>query len=647
MRLLELEIDRFGAYQQPTELDFRGVDVCAITGANGAGKSTLGDAVLWALYGSVPDRNAADLVSDTGGPTRVRVLAEFDGARHEFIRERSKREAAALWRAPCGTETIGARAVTDAAQRLLGADRETLIFTAWARQGDTGRFGAMDPSGRRAVLASALLGDMFDRAASTVDAAVRDAVENAAEARAKVAEVTDTAADLHDAETAETSASAEAAAAAQRLEALTAAAAAAADATARIEAIAAARARADAAAAAAETAETTADAAAESAARRRAASVDLAAAADASAAQLAGASAGYEAAARAEAAASALAEQSPQRLEALARSGAECDTCGAELTADGAAELVAREHSRLDAAADSATAAAAAADALRTARREHDTATAAVAEAEKAIAALDTEEATHRAAAAAARAAHAAAVAEIEPTDALEARAAGAPSETILAEARDGHDSAQQALGSARNRAAAARAAAGRLKTLTAAAANAADRSTGVELLRKALVPSGVPHLALETGLHTAAAATNDALLRLGQQEIRFRCEPAPGESRTPLTIEARDGAGSGLWRPYGTFSGGERMRMDIAQRIGWQTVLGVDCRTMLLDEGFGALDADATASVMRLLPEVVASGLIDMFLMISHVPAVADGCPWRIEVTRSASGSRAELVAN
>ena len=192
----------------------------------------------------------------------------------------------------------------------------------------------------------------------------------------------------------------------------------------------------------------------------------------------------------------------------------------------------------------------------------------------------------------------------------------------------------------------AAERAAADLVTLTAAAKAAADRSGGVELLRKALQPSGVPHLALEAGVHAAAAAANDALSRLGQVEIRFRCEPGVGEVRPPLTIEARDLSSSGLWRPYDTFSGGERMKIDIAQRMGWAAVLGVECRTMIVDEGWGALDDDARPAMARLLNALTGSGALDAFLTISHVPDVGDAFEHRIEVTRGAAGSRAVLVA-
>ena len=53
MRPERLELAGFGAFLEPTVIDFGGVDLFALGGPTGAGKSTVLDAIAFALYGSV------------------------------------------------------------------------------------------------------------------------------------------------------------------------------------------------------------------------------------------------------------------------------------------------------------------------------------------------------------------------------------------------------------------------------------------------------------------------------------------------------------------------------------------------------------------------------------------------------------------
>ncbi len=53
MRPIRLEVEGFSTFRQSTVLDFRDLDLVALTGSTGAGKSTVIDAMTFALYGSV------------------------------------------------------------------------------------------------------------------------------------------------------------------------------------------------------------------------------------------------------------------------------------------------------------------------------------------------------------------------------------------------------------------------------------------------------------------------------------------------------------------------------------------------------------------------------------------------------------------
>jgi exonuclease SbcC len=63
MRPELLVVEGFTAFRQRTEVDFRGADLFALWGPTGAGKSSLIDAMVFALYGSVPRYANKNLVA--------------------------------------------------------------------------------------------------------------------------------------------------------------------------------------------------------------------------------------------------------------------------------------------------------------------------------------------------------------------------------------------------------------------------------------------------------------------------------------------------------------------------------------------------------------------------------------------------------
>jgi DNA repair protein SbcC/Rad50 len=81
MRPIRLEIEGFTSFPARVEIDFRELDLFAITGSTGAGKTSLLDAMLYALYGETPrigSNEARRLVSL--GANVVKVLLEFEAS---------------------------------------------------------------------------------------------------------------------------------------------------------------------------------------------------------------------------------------------------------------------------------------------------------------------------------------------------------------------------------------------------------------------------------------------------------------------------------------------------------------------------------------------------------------------------------------
>ncbi|WP_110205481.1 AAA family ATPase [Nocardioides daejeonensis] len=108
MRLHHLEIQAFGPFPEPVEVDFDELSEAGLfllAGPTGAGKTSVLDAVCFALYGDVPgDRGAAKRLRCDSAPAdlapRVRLEVTLAGRRFRFTRsplwQRPKRRGAGL-----------------------------------------------------------------------------------------------------------------------------------------------------------------------------------------------------------------------------------------------------------------------------------------------------------------------------------------------------------------------------------------------------------------------------------------------------------------------------------------------------------------------------------------------------------------------
>jgi exonuclease SbcC len=133
VRPLRVELEGFSAFRQPTVVDFTDADLFAFVGPTGAGKSSVIDAMVFALYGSVPRYGREGLVHPVisqGRPeARVRLDFEVHGVAHTAVRvvRRTKTGAstkeARLERAG-EVLAADAPAVTAAVCDLLGLDLE-------------------------------------------------------------------------------------------------------------------------------------------------------------------------------------------------------------------------------------------------------------------------------------------------------------------------------------------------------------------------------------------------------------------------------------------------------------------------------------------------------------------------------------------
>ena len=91
MRPVLLDINGFASYRTTATVDFRDADFFVLVGPTGSGKSTIIDAMVFALYGTVPrwdDRSAvAPALAPTANRAVVQLIFDVGGKRYAAVRD--------------------------------------------------------------------------------------------------------------------------------------------------------------------------------------------------------------------------------------------------------------------------------------------------------------------------------------------------------------------------------------------------------------------------------------------------------------------------------------------------------------------------------------------------------------------------------
>lgn len=173
--------------------------------------------------------------------------------------------------------------------------------------------------------------------------------------------------------------------------------------------------------------------------------------------------------------------------------------------------------------------------------------------------------------------------------------------------------------------------------------------SKGVyEELREAFGKKGVPAMMIEAAVPEIEAAANRLLGRItdGRMNVRFKMqkETQAGDTRETLDIEIADELGT---RAYEMYSGGEAFRVNFAIRIALSQLLarraGTQLHTLIIDEGFGVLDAMGRERLVEAIHAVQDD--FDRILVVTHIDELKDAFPARIEVTKTPAGSEITVV--
>ena len=175
MRPVRLELDGFGSFRQPSTVDFADAEFFALVGPTGAGKSTVVDAIVFALYGSVPRWEDRRAVGWALAPTATRgvVTLTFDVGADRYVAARELRRSAQgrvtvrNARLERGGEVLAADGeVSAAVEKLLGLSYDHFVRCVILPQGDFARFLHSSPKERQDTLID-LLGIRIYREVAT------------------------------------------------------------------------------------------------------------------------------------------------------------------------------------------------------------------------------------------------------------------------------------------------------------------------------------------------------------------------------------------------------------------------------------------------------------------------------------------------
>lgn len=170
------------------------------------------------------------------------------------------------------------------------------------------------------------------------------------------------------------------------------------------------------------------------------------------------------------------------------------------------------------------------------------------------------------------------------------------------------------------------------------------QRIQRLKLLEKACGRNGVQALLIERALPEIEEHANELLERLTGGDMRVSFETQRQlKSRDALaeTLDIRiiDSAGE---RPYDNYSGGEQFRVNFAIRLALSQVLanraGARLQTLVIDEGFGSQDPNGRQRLVEAINTIQEE--FERILVITHIDALRDAFPTRIEVEKTAVGS-------
>ena len=171
------------------------------------------------------------------------------------------------------------------------------------------------------------------------------------------------------------------------------------------------------------------------------------------------------------------------------------------------------------------------------------------------------------------------------------------------------------------------------------------------KVLERTFGKNGVPAMLIEQALPQIETTANQILERLsaGGMSIRFITQQAYKDAkrddmRETLDIQISDSAGI---RDYEMYSGGEAFRINFSIRLALSEVLaqraGARLQTLVIDEGFGSQDEIGRQRLIEAINTIQED--FEKILVITHIDALKEAFPVRLEVTKGPNGSVVEIA--
>ncbi len=148
MRPLELYMEGFTVYREPTRIDFRPLSFFAVQGSTGSGKTSIVDAITFALYGKVPRYGNTQAIKKviSKGSKSLKVSLDFSVGNKEYRIERffsrvGRREEATVRVYEEGIrQNIKGKEVENWVSRITGIDYKTFTKVIILPQGEFDKF---------------------------------------------------------------------------------------------------------------------------------------------------------------------------------------------------------------------------------------------------------------------------------------------------------------------------------------------------------------------------------------------------------------------------------------------------------------------------------------------------------------------------
>lgn len=168
------------------------------------------------------------------------------------------------------------------------------------------------------------------------------------------------------------------------------------------------------------------------------------------------------------------------------------------------------------------------------------------------------------------------------------------------------------------------------------------------EALHEAFKPSGIPFMILSGIVQEINDEANDILADLGDDGMGVQITTGADSKRGSRAAEQvlihvlqADGVAA-----YSSLSGSEQLRVSTAVRLAMATCIarrsGTPIETVVMDEGWGALDAPYKRALMDMLTRLSRRFAV---YTVSHIADVSDLFPSRVEVAQVEGTSRATVV--